>query len=176
MSRLIRQEKTADYQIVFNLIKKAFETETMSNHTEPFLVERLRKTAAFIPELSLVAELNEQIVGHILLTKIKIKGDTSEHESLALAPVSVLPSHQRKGIGTALIQKAHEVAKALDFHSIVLIGHENYYPKFGYKKAADFGITFPFAAPSKNCMAIELVENGLKNVNGLVEYPKAFFE
>lgn len=172
----IRKEVANDHKAVFKLIKKAFASEAVSDHKEQFLVERLRKSAAFIPELSLVAEVNREIVGHILLTKIKIKNETSEFGSLALAPVSVLPSFQGKGIGGKLITTAHQQAKALGYQSIVLLGHETYYPKFGYQQADNYGIKLPFDVPKENCMVIELVENGLNGAYGVVEYPQAFNE
>ncbi len=140
MDITIRKENPEDYIAVFDLIKKAFELERISDHKEHLLVERLRNSKAFIPELSIVAETKGKIVGHILLTKLKIKNDQSEFDSLALAPVSVLPEYQNKGIGGRLITKAHNKAKALGYKSIVLLGHENYYPRFGYKRADNYGI------------------------------------
>ena len=105
-----------------------------------------------------------------------IKDDKNEFESLALAPVSVLPEYQNKGIGGQLIVKAHERAIELGFRSVALIGHESYYPRFGYEPAVKFGIKFPFDVPSENCMVMELTANGLGGVKGMVEYPKEFFE
>ena len=128
----IRQEKPADYVAVFEIIKKAFENEELSNYKEQFLVERLRSSDVFIPELSVVAEVAGMVVGHILLTKIEIRNDTSLFNSLALAPVSVLPEFQNRGIGGELIEYAHKRAKELGYKSVVLLGHEKYYPKFGY--------------------------------------------
>ncbi|MFD1292593.1 GNAT family N-acetyltransferase [Lutibacter holmesii] len=176
MEITIRKETEIDFENVFNLIKKAFESEKLSDHKEQFLVERLRKSNAFISELSIVAEINEEIIGHILLTKLKIKNKVSVFESLALAPVSVLPKFQRKGIGEKLIVAAHKKASELGYKSIVLLGHTDYYPKFGYKQADKFGIVFPFEAPKENCMVKELVENGLNGVSGCVAYPKEFNE
>lgn len=171
-----RQEEKEDYLAVFDLITQAFEKEELSDHQEQYLVERLRKSEAFIPQLSLVAVLKGQIIGHILLSKIQIKSDSEFFESLALAPVSVLPEFQNKGIGGNLIRKAHEVAKELGFGSVVLLGHADYYPKFGYSRAVDFGITLPFEVPSENCMAIELFPNSLESVTGMVIYPAEFFQ
>ncbi|MAD96085.1 MAG: GNAT family N-acetyltransferase [Flavobacteriaceae bacterium] len=172
----IRQETKRDHREVFNVIEKAFKEAEFTDHTEHFLVERLRKSDAFIPGLSLVAEDKGRIVGHILLTKIKIKNRSTEFDSLALAPVSVLPEFQGKGIGGKLILESHKRAKELGHKSIVLLGHENYYPRFGYKQADMYGIELPFEVPKENCMVIELVENGLKGVHGMVEYPKEFYE
>ncbi len=124
----------------------------------------------------MVAEIENRIVGHILLTKLKIKNGQDEFDSLALAPVSVLPEYQCKGIGGMLIQEAHNKARELGYKSIVLLGHEKYYPKFGYKQADSFGIELPYDVPKENCMVIELTENGLNGVSGIVEYPKEFTE
>ncbi len=174
MDLRIRQEETGDHSAVFKVIEQAFAKEELSDHTEQFLVERLRQSATFVPELSLVAEVGPTIVGHILLTRIFIKSSQRTYNSLALAPVSVLPEYQGKGIGGALIQAAHSKARELDFQSIVLLGHENYYPRFGYRQAHTFGIVLPFEAPKENCMAIALTENGLEGVSGTVVYPKEF--
>jgi|SRR5690606_6480692 len=176
MEVIIRQEKPADFKTVFRIIENAFKLIQFSDHKEQFLVERLRKSRAFIPELSMVAELDNRIVGHILLTKLKIKNGQREFDSLALAPVSVLPKYQGKGIGGILIKEAHKKARELGYQSVVLLGHEKYYPKFGYKRADMFGIELPFDVPKENCMAIELTENGLVGVSGTVEYPKEFNE
>jgi predicted N-acetyltransferase YhbS len=174
MEIILRQESAGDHQSVFEVIEKAFKNEVLSDHREHFLVDNLRKTNAFIPELSIVAEIDEKIVGHILLSKIKIINKENEFESLALAPVSVHPDFQNIGIGALLIKKSHQIAKELGYKSIILLGHENYYPKFGYTLAGKYDITLPFDVPKENCMAIELVENGLSGINGMVEYSIAF--
>ncbi|MFG4001634.1 GNAT family N-acetyltransferase [Flavobacterium aquidurense] len=172
----LRQESENDYESVFQLIEKAFEKEEYSDHKEQFLVERLRKSDAFIPELSIVAEVDNKIVGHILLTKLEIKNESKSFESLALAPVSVLPEFQRKGIGSKLIVHAHKVAKELGYKSVVVLGHQDYYPKFGYELTNKYAIEMPFDVPAENCMLIALTENGLSGVSGKVIYPSAFFE
>ncbi|KXH86036.1 GNAT family N-acetyltransferase [Chryseobacterium kwangjuense] len=171
----IRQEEEKDHLKVFHLTEEAFRNMEHSDHQEHFLVERLRKSEAFIPELSLVAETGDgEIAGHILFTKLQIIDETETFESLALAPVSVHPDFQNQGIGSQLILHGHSIAKESRFTSVILIGHENYYPKFGYEKTSNFGISFPFEIPEINGMAVELVKNGLKNVKGIVKYPKEF--
>jgi len=176
MNITIRQEREKDHETVEKLIAAAFKEVEYSDQSEHFLVRKLRKSEAFIPELSLIAIFNEEIVGHILLTKISIENDEDSFESLALAPVSVLPEFQKKGIGGKLIQAGHRIARSFGFKSVILIGHATYYPRFGYKKASTFGIQLAFEVPDENCMAIELAENGLVKVNGTVRYPRAFFE
>ena len=103
----IRTEQQADYDSVYQVVKNAFKTAEQSDGNEQNLVNVLRQSSAFIPELSLVAEIKEKIVGHILFTKLQIDG----HTALALAPLSVLPQYQRKGIGTSLILEGHKIAQ-----------------------------------------------------------------
>lgn len=172
----IRREEIKDYKEVFKLIENAFENEVYTDHKEQFLVERLRNAEAFIPELSLVAEIDGEITGYILLTKIKIINNDIQKTSLALAPVAVLKKYQGKGIGGKLIEEAHRKAKELGFESVILLGHEKYYPKFGYEMTIKYGIKLPFDVPDENCMLIELTENALKDITGIVEYPKEFYE
>lgn len=167
----IRQEKTQDFPAVYDVVKAAFEHMALSTGEEADLVNRLRKSKAFIPELSLVAEEQGRVIGHILFTKMKI----GTHDSLALAPVSVLPEFHGRGIGSALIQEGHRIARELGYSSAIVVGHAYYYPRFGYRWASHFGITAPFEVPQDSFMAIELVPDGLKGVSGMIEYAPEFF-
>ncbi|MBL7704444.1 MAG: N-acetyltransferase [Taibaiella sp.] len=176
MEITIRQEQLSDHAIVFQLIAAAFRDEMYSDKREQFLVARLRNTEDFIPDLSLVAEVDGRIVAYILLTAIKIISTNEEIPSLALAPVAVLPVFQGKGLGAALIEKAHGIARDLGYQSVIVLGHEKYYPKFGYQPLHYFNLSLPFEAPPENCMAIELVPGALKGLDGKVVYPAAFFE
>ncbi|MEX0966339.1 MAG: N-acetyltransferase [Bacteroidia bacterium] len=172
----IRQEIPADYRSVILVIGSAFKNAEWSNQKEHLMVQRLRNSAAFIPELSLVAETENRVIGHILLFHIKIKRNQNEYPALGLAPVSVLPQYQRKGIGGRLIRKAHSIASKMGFNAVILVGHAGYYPRFGYRKARDFGIYLPFEVPDEYCFVIELKEKGLEGVSGMVEYPDEFYQ
>jgi predicted N-acetyltransferase YhbS len=175
MTLIIRQETPNDHTTVFSLTEEAFREMKFSKQDEQFLVERLRKSEAFIPELSLVAELDGQVVGHIMLTKMTIRKDDMGYSTLGLAPVSVLPAYQCQGIGSSLIREAHRIAKEMGYESVVLIGHPTYYPRFGYQVAGNYGISFPFEAPAECCMVAELFEGALEGVSGLIEHPKEFY-
>lgn len=177
MNIIIKQEQVKDYKITEKVVKRAFANAEHSDNDEHNLVRRIRNSNVFIPELSLVAinDNNEQ-VGHILLSKIKIKNEDQVVESLALAPVSVLPEYQNQGVGKLLISKALQKAKELRFNSVVVLGHPEYYPKFGFKKASTWGIKAPFEVPDESFMAVELGGNTLDKVSGVVEYPRVFFE
>ena len=165
----IRQESKEDYEKIYNVIKTAFASAEHRDGNEQDLVNDLRKGENFIPELSLVATIEDEIVGHILFTKIKI-GDSEE---LTLAPLAVLPEYQKQGIGGKLIIEGHKIAKKLGYHYCVVLGSENYYPRFGYVPAIKYGIKAPFEVQSKNFMAIKL-NSDEKKIEGIVEYAKEF--
>jgi predicted N-acetyltransferase YhbS len=171
----IRKENPFDHNWVIELTEKAFETLEISDHNEGMLVDKLRKAPTFIEELSLVAELNGQVVGHILFTPIVIDNGLQQFQSLVLAPVSVLPEFQKMGIGGQLIHAGHQKAKELGFQSVILLGHPVYYPRFGYKPASSFGIKSPISLPSDDVfMALELTEGALSGVYGMVVFPPEF--
>lgn len=172
----IREENPEDRRTIGRVVERAFRAEGRSDHREHLLVERLRGSEAFVPRLSLVAEYDGIVVGYALMSEVRIESDGNYEISLALAPVAVLPEFQRQGIGSALIREAHRRAADSGYRSAVVLGHKDYYPRFGYRKAADFGIAFPFGLPQECCMAVELLPGGLEGVSGTVRYPRPFME
>lgn len=116
------------------------------------------------------------MVGHILFTKVFIQSEGVNKESLALAPMAVLPGMQREGIGKQLIKSGLEKAGNLNYESVIVLGHAEYYPYFGFKPASGYGITAPWKVPDEVFMVLELEENTLSGVQGLVNYAQAFME
>lgn len=165
----IRQETPADHAAVYEVVRAAFASAERSDGNEQDLVNALRKSAAFIPELSLVAQRDGKIVGHILFTKARIGGTTQ----LALAPLSVLPACQRQGIGTALIQAGHRIARELGYAYSIVLGSEAYYPRLGYVPASRYGILPPFEVPDTNFMAFPL-HAPASQISGVLEYAPEF--
>ncbi|MEH0153966.1 N-acetyltransferase [Limibacter armeniacum] len=167
---IIRTANTEDLQQISKVVTAAF-----NQANEARLVEALYQSTAFVPALSLVAEEEKQAIGHILFTKINIENQRGDcHESLALAPVSVLPELQGKGIGGQLIKKGIEASRLEGFDSIVVLGHDTYYPRFGFEPASKWNIQAPFPVENKYFMAMELVPEALQNVQGTVIYPNEF--
>ncbi|MDD3141703.1 MAG: N-acetyltransferase [Lachnospiraceae bacterium] len=166
---LIRQEKPEDYGIVYSIVKEAFKNAEHTDGNEQNLVTELRKSKSFIPELSLVAVDDKKIVGHILFTKALV----NDVEVLALAPLSVLPDYQNRGIGLSLIKEGHKVAARLGYKYAVVLGHSKYYPKADYIPASQYEIKAPFEVNDENFMAVSF--SGTKDkLNGIMEYDKAF--
>ncbi len=171
MNIIIKQESPANFSTVYEINKIAFGQDG-----EAKLVDALRKNQeVFIPELSIVAIIDNKVVGHILFTSIRIIDDNqNEFGSLALAPMAVKPQFQRQGIGGKLIRQGLFKATELGYKSVIVLGHEHYYPKFGFKTASNWNIEAPFDVHENVFMAIELVPDGLKGITGTVKYPKEF--
>lgn len=165
----ITHETVGDYEAIKKINDLAFGQED-----EGRLVEKLRKKNDFIPELSSIAKINKKPVGHILFYPVYIRSKKTNHISLSLGPMAVLPDFQKKGIGKKLVQNGLARAKRLGFRSVIVVGHPNYYPKFGFQLASTWGIEAPFEVPDNAFMAIELEKDALKNINGTVIYPPEF--
>lgn len=165
----IRKEDATDYEAVYSVVKCAFADAEHADGNEQDLVNTLRKGDAFVPELSLVAEADGKIVGHIMFTKATVDGKPV----LVLAPLSVLPKYQRKGIGKALIQEGHKIAKELGYTHSIVLGSEKYYSKTGYTPAENFGITAPLDVPSENFMAYMIAETSAE-IHGTIKYAPEF--
>lgn len=175
MNLMIRQETEKDYERSETVVEKAFLNLEDSDHSEHVLVAKLRECDVFVPELSLVAEIKGEIVGHIMFTKLLIKDGDRKYETLALAPLSVLPEFQSRGIGSKLILQGLKISKDLGFKSVIVLGHEKYYPRFGFKPASKWGIKAPFEVPDESFMALELEDGSFEDITGTVVYSKEFF-
>ena len=126
---VIRDETESDAAVITQVTVAAFETMEISNHTEQFIIEALRAAKALT--LSLVAEVDGRVVGHIAFSPVTISDGTMHW--YGLGPVSVLPEYQRKGIGKALIEEGLSRLKSLNAQGVCLVGHPDYYRKFGFK-------------------------------------------
>ena len=166
----VRPEKAEDIGAIRKLNKKAFK-----GNDESKLIDAIRGSDGFIPGLSLAAEKDGKIVGHILFSPVKIKGPAGAAPALALAPMAVLPAFQNQGIGTELVKRGLEECRKLGHKIVVVVGHAGYYPRFGFVKAGEKGLQLPFEAPEEIFMALELVPGALDEVKGTVEYPPAFY-
>ncbi|RYD05773.1 GCN5 family acetyltransferase [Desulforamulus aquiferis] len=165
----IRPEDKDDYPAVFNVNLKAF-----NKSIEPNLVEAIRKSENYIPELSLVAILNNMVVGHILFSTIAIETDNGNIPVLSLAPLAVLPEYQNRRIGSKLIEQGLESCRRLGYKIVIVVGHPNYYPRFGFLPARSLGLEASFDVPDEAFMVLELSPGALTNIKGTVKYPPEF--
>ncbi len=135
-STIIRSETNTDIDAITEVTVAAFQTLDISNHTEQFIIMALRAAKALT--ISLVAELNGQVMGHIAFSPVTISDGTPNW--YGLGPVSVLPAYHRQGIGTALIQEGLSRLKGLGAAGCCVVGHPDYYRKFGFKNPSGLAL------------------------------------
>ena len=167
----IRLEVSKDYRVVEELTRAAFNTPDRAERSkinaplEHYMVHKFRDKDG-IMELSFVAEVDGEIVGHIIYTKAHIlQPDNTKVDVLNFGPISVLPKMQKLGIGSALMEYSINQAKSQGHGAILFFGHPEYYPRFGFVQAKEFGITDRNGSNYPAFMAMELKEGFLKDVS-----------
>ncbi|MFN2308458.1 MAG: GNAT family N-acetyltransferase [Gammaproteobacteria bacterium] len=167
---IVRAETPEDVKAIDVVNLSAFQGDA-----EAQLVSAIRGSADFIPDLSLVAEIGGRIVGHLLLSKVKLPRDGTNLTLLGLGPMSVVPSQSHRGIGSVLIQAAIGRARDMRYTAIVVAGQPEYYARFAFQPAATWGLSSNLHLPPDGLTAMELVPDALKG-GGQVIYPAPFAE
>ena len=168
----VRSETPGDVSEIRRVNEQAFGTPAEAN-----LVEALRDGGKAV--LSLVAVEDNRVVGHLLLSAVTIESGEPVDETfsaIGLGPMAVLPEHQRKGIGSLLIETALNTSRKAGHDCVVLVGHAEYYPRFGFVPASRFGLKCEYDVPDEVFMAIELRELALSGHKGIVRYQPEFNE
>jgi putative acetyltransferase len=162
----IRFEQPGDIQKIREVNLQAFGTETEAN-----LVDTLRN--ADVELISLVAEENAEVIGHILISPVTLGGDL---KIAGLAPMAILPEWQHRGVGTKLVHAGLQACEKAGYEAVVVLGHADYYPRFGFVPSVNFGIKSEYDVPPEVFMVKELREGALKGATGTVIYHQAFNE
>ena len=162
----VRPETGADHEAIWQVHERAFAPSI----GEAKLVDELQAAGDLVPDLCLVAEAGGEVVGHIAYSRCRLD---SGHEALALAPMAVLPERQRDGIGSALVRESLDRAAGTDFPLVVVLGHPEYYPRFGFEPGAAHGILDPFGVRPEAWM-VHLLPAYTPEARGLVTYAEAF--
>ena len=165
----VRTEKTDDISAVRRVNELAF-----GRTDEAALVDRLR--LATEPQISLVAVENGQVVGHIFFSPVSIESAGSDFQAMGLAPMAVLPERQNQGVGFLLVREGLAECQRLGCDAVVVLGHPEYYPRFGFVPANQKGLRCEYPVPDEAFMAIELKPNVLSGQQGLVKYHSDFNE
>jgi putative acetyltransferase len=163
----IRPEIPEDLASIYYVNQKAF-----GRSQEADLVDKLRKRGVLT--ISLVAVQETVIVGHIAFSPVEIASQKSSFGALTLAPIAVLPTHQNKGIGSQLVIAGLEECRRLGHEIVVLAGHPNYYPRFGFVPAYPKGVECEFEVPDEAWMIRELKEGALAGRRGKVRFQPEF--
>lgn len=161
----LRDAHAYDAPDIHDLIEKAFGREA-----EAVLVEELREEGCVL--LELVAEAHGRLVGHILFSQLPVVGEGRMVNGAALAPMSVHPDWQRKGIGAALVQMGLEILKDKGIEAVIVLGETAYYTRFGFSPDLAKDLESPYSGP--NLMGLELRQGALAGLHGSLRYPRAF--
>jgi putative acetyltransferase len=165
----IRAETPSDHPSVAEVTTQAFGKER-----EARIVESIRASDGYMPELSLVAELAGQVVGHVMVSYVGLDG--SERRLPELGPISVAPEHQRAGIGSALVREALRRADECQEPLVLVLGHADYYPRFGFRPARELGISPPDPKIRDEVFLAIRLRAYDPTLRGRVVFPPAFDE
>ncbi|MEX2261467.1 MAG: N-acetyltransferase [Bryobacteraceae bacterium] len=162
---IVRSENTEDRSVIRSINEAAFV-----GSDEADLVERLRAEGVVL--VSLVAEVKSRIVGHILFSRMWVETTKGSVSAVALAPMAVLPEYQRRGIGGRLIRDGLDALRSLAEQIVIVVGHPDYYPRFGFSSERTRSLESPF--PPEPFMALELSPGALDGIRGRVRYAASF--
>ncbi len=167
MELLIRSETAVDAANVY-----AVEAAAFGRPAEAELVQTLQQ--AGVDTISLVALLDDELVGHVLFSPVTVKSEDGGFTAVALGPIAVSPNHQQEGIGSALCRQGIEACRAAGYDLAFVLGHSSYYPRFGFTPSAPHGLPCQFNAPVEAFMVLELVPGALQGKQGTVYYHPLF--
>jgi putative acetyltransferase len=160
----IREERPGDVAAIRDLNKRAFEQDQEGN-----IVDALRANGAVL--LSLIAILNGRVVGHIMYSPLSLGGEVT---GAGLGPMAVLPEYQNQGIGSKLVKVGNQKLKDAGCPFVIVVGHANYYPRFGFKPASAHGIECEWEVPDNAFMLLVLDQTKMQSVSGLAKYRHEF--
>lgn len=175
MKILIQRTQPKDFLITENITRETFWNLFKPGCDEHLVLHNLRKSNCYISSLDLVALSENKIIGHIIITKANVVDiHNKEHQVLCVGPISVIPVFQKKGIGTKLLNETIAIAKVSGYSAMILFGHPDYYHRFGFVNAQNYGITTKEGMNFEPFMALELSPNALAAVSGKFYEDKAF--
>ena len=165
----IRSEEPADYAAIRTVSEKAF-----GQQAEAKLVDALREAGDLLLSLVAVESESDAVVGHIAFSRLKIVADGKQVAGVSLAPMAVLPTHQRQGIGAQLVREGVRQCAERGESIVIVVGHPQYYPRFGFSSQLAETLQPPFEVPAEAWMALSLRPDATDDVAGRVEYAAAF--
>lgn len=166
---IIRPERPADYDDIARVVEAAFGDANVAR-----LVERVRASEFYVPELSLVAESDGEVVGHVMFSYVTLRRERDERRVLILSPLAAAPSLPREGIGSALVREGIARAEARKEPLIMVEGIPAYYPRFGFERARPYGIEPPTAKIPDAAFMVLRLSNYEPSLRGTIVYSPAF--
>jgi len=171
---LIRPEEPRDFAAIHEIHRLCFGREN-----EAALVDKIRGTRDFTPALSLVAEREGRVVGHVLFSRVCIRPPEPklpEEAGLVLAPLSVHPDFRNQGIGYELLTQGLKACRQHGFSLVVVVGEQSYYSRFGFVPARPKGLEVSFPVPDKGFLVAEIIPLPAPGIKGVIRFPPAFMD
>lgn len=171
---LVRPEEPRDFPAIREIHQLSFGREN-----EAVLVEKIRSSRDFIPGLSLVAEYEGRVAGHVLFSRILIRPadpNLPEETSLALAPLAVHPDFRNKGIGSELVNQGLKTCRQYGHSLVIVVGEQSYYARFGFVPGRPKGLEVPFPVPERAFLVAEVIPHPGPIIKGTIRYPPAFMD
>jgi len=163
----IREEQPSDKDKIWDVNSEAFDTDAEAN-----LVNALRSSTCTC--ISLVAETEENVLGHILFTPVELTGNENTLNLMGLAPMAVLSQYQNRGIGSELVKAGLQHCQLMGYDAVVVLGHPEYYPRFGFVPSVKYCIRSEYEVPDDVFMILELEPGVLRGHKGVIKYHEAF--
>jgi putative acetyltransferase len=163
---VIRPEQPEDIAMIHHVVHQAFGQAAEAN-----LVDSLRRNGK--AKISLVAEDNGRVIGHILFSEVSLENELT---GIGLAPLAVSPERQNEGIGSRLTEEGMKLCRESGYPFAVVLGHPDYYPRFGFVPASRFGVKSEYNVRDEVFMAMELKDGSLAGFAGIVKYQPEFNE
>lgn len=167
MTIIVREERPSDRAAIRYVNEQAF-----GRRDEADLVDALRQQNVIT--LSLVAVIDDTLVGHVLFSPVSIKSDEGGCSVVGLGPMAVLPAYQRQGIGSHLVQKGLDRCRQMGYTLVIVLGHPDYYPRFGFVPASRHDIRYEHDVPDEVFMVLELRNGAAAGCSGVARYHSAF--
>ncbi|MCG8514774.1 MAG: N-acetyltransferase [Halanaerobiales bacterium] len=166
----IREERREDYQAVRDVNNQAF-----NQPQEGMIIEKIRESGVEI--LSLVAIIDNKIVGHIFFSPVRMEEQATLKDGMGLAPMAVLPDYQQQGIGSKLIKEGIQRLKLKSVPYIIVLGHKDYYPKFGFETASKYGLKCQWDGVPDEAFMVMILDDKMKpKIHGVAKYRDEFDE
>lgn len=171
----IRQEEEKDFKNVECLTREAFWDLYKPGCNEHLVLHKMRKVSAFVKELDFIACDKDTVIGNIIYSRAKILNEENkEFEVLCMGPIAVLPSYQKQGIGSLLMNHSIEKARQLGYKGIIIFGNPDYYHRFGFKNAGEYDIQTSAGENFDAFMALELYDGSLRGISGKFHEDEVF--
>ena len=171
MDVIIRPEIADDFPVAREVVRLAFPDEDVAG-----LLEVLRGSEEYLPELALVAVRDGELSGHVMFTTSPIDNAGESIPALTLGPLAVHPKLQRQGVGSQLVEEGLAICRRLGHRIVIVIGHSTYYPRFGFVPAGPLGIEVPFDADEESKMVLALTSGALEGIRGRVRFSPVVYD